>query len=157
MIISAKRFTAKVGEKLKGRGPDEPNGYTFAEVLAVLLILGLVAAIVTPQILGQMERAKVRAAKLQADGILTAVESMAADLGRLPSQEEGLKSLLVAPAEAPGWQGPYMRDQRRIMDPWGREFLLRVPGPAGSNLAIMSLGSDGKEGGTRGAADVMAN
>jgi general secretion pathway protein G len=157
MIISAKRFLTNLTRKQKERGAEEPNGYTFAEVLAVLLILGLVAAIVTPQILGQMERAKVRAAKLQADGILTAVESMAADLGRLPTQDEGLKSLLVAPAEAHGWQGPYIRDQRRIMDPWGREFLLKVPGPAGSDIAIMSLGSDGKEGGTRGAADVIAN
>lgn len=133
------------------------NGYTFAELLAVLLILGLIAAIVTPQILGQMERAKVRAAKLQADGLITAVESMAADIGRVPTQAEGLGSLLVAPNAAPGWQGPYLRDEKRLTDPWGRSFTLVVPGPAGSEFAIQSLGSDGKTGGTRGASDILVH
>jgi general secretion pathway protein G len=133
------------------------NGYTFAELLAVLLILGLIAAIVAPQILGQMERARVRAAKLQADGLVTAVESMAADIGRVPTQAEGLGSLLVAPNAAPGWQGPYLRDERRLTDPWGRSFTILVPGPSGSEFAIQSLGSDGKTGGTRGASDILVH
>jgi general secretion pathway protein G len=157
MTNLVRHLWANLVKRPKRSETPEPNGYTFAEVLAVLLILGLIAAIVTPQVLGQMERAKVRAARLQAEGILTAVESMAADLGRLPTEVEGVKSLLVAPADAPGWQGPYMRDERRIMDPWGRPFLLKVPGPEGSNFSIQSLGSDGKTGGERGAADVIVN
>jgi general secretion pathway protein G len=156
MAISISLFGHKFMKRRK-RKLVEPNGYTFAEVLAVLLILGLIAAIVTPQVLGQMERAKVRAAKLQGEGILTAVESMAADLGRLPTEAEGIKSLLVAPANAPGWQGPYLRDERRIMDPWGRPFVLKVASPETASFSIQSLGSDGKEGGERGAADIVVN
>ena len=155
-LISRTGYQTRSGAKLTA-GQRRQNGYTFAELLAVLLILGLIAAIVTPQILGQMERAKVRAAKLQADGLVTAVESMAADIGRLPTQAEGLGSLLAAPNAAPGWQGPYVRDEKRLTDPWGRSFTLVVPGPSGSEFAIQSLGSDGKAGGTRGAGDILVH
>lgn len=132
----------------------EPNGYTFAELLAVLLILGLVAAIVTPQILGQMERAKVRAARIQAQSIVTSVELMAADIGRLPTAQEGIESLMEAPNNAPGWQGPYLRGEGRIIDPWGRKFTYISPVSEGAPFAISSLGADGKLGGERGNADI---
>ncbi|MEK7661651.1 MAG: type II secretion system major pseudopilin GspG, partial [Pseudomonadota bacterium] len=137
-----------------GKKDPIPTGYTFAELLAVLLILGLVAAIVTPQILGQMERAKVRAARIQAQSLLTSVELMAADIGRIPTAEEGLDSLVQSPSNAMGWQGPYLRNANRLMDPWGRKFTLTIPGPSGAQFAISSLGADGKIGGERGNADI---
>lgn len=133
---------------------SEPNGYTFAELLAVLLILGLVAAIVTPQILGQMERAKVRAARIQAQSIVTSIELMAADIGRLPNVQEGVESLLKAPNNAPGWQGPYIRDAGRIIDPWGRKFSYSSTTADSNSFSILSLGADGKVGGERGNADI---
>jgi general secretion pathway protein G len=128
-------------------------GYTLTEMLVVLIIIGLIAAAVTPAIIGQLDRARVRTARLQLDTVSAALEMLHGDLQRYPTNEEGLQALVQAPSNAPGWLGPYVRNADQIKDPWGRPFVYRIDDEAGA-FTLKSLGADGREGGEGVRADI---
>ncbi len=139
---------------------EEPHaageaGFSLVELLVVLAIIGMIATMVTPQVLGYLGRAKGETARIQVKNIAQAVELYYLDLGGYPSSEQGLQSL-VQPT-GPGWRGPYVRDARGLVDPWGHPYLYRSPGLGGSPYEVYSLGSDGKPGGTGEGADVASN
>lgn len=128
-------------------------GFTLLELLVVLAILGLLAAIVAPQVLRYLGASRSQAAKVQIENISASLDQFDMDVGRYPSQEEGLDALVQAPPGAPNWNGPYLRRPSALVDPWGQKYLYRIPGRHG-DVDVYTLGSDHAEGGTGEAKDV---
>jgi general secretion pathway protein G len=128
-------------------------GFTLLEMLVVLAIMGLLAAIVAPQVLKYLGTSRTQTAKVQIQNIDAALQLYRLDVGRFPTQDEGLNALVTAPPTATGWNGPYLQKQAALTDPWGAPYYYRIPGRHGE-VDIYSLGSDKAEGGTGEAADV---
>jgi len=147
MVVKAKRdrADARSGEA----------GFSLVELLVVLAIIGMIATMVTPQVLGYLGRAKGETARIQVKNIAQAVELYYLDLGAYPTSQQGLQAL-VQPT-GPAWRGPYVRDSRGLNDPWGQPYLYRAPGTGGKPYEVYSLGSDTKPGGSDDAADVTSN
>lgn len=129
------------------------NGFTLLELLVVLAILGLLAAVVGPRVIGYLGSSKTQSAAVQAKNVAAALNLFRLDAGRYPTAQEGLAALIKAPGSVPVWNGPYLPDQGAITDPWGKPYLMRVPGEHGE-IDVYSLGSDGVAGGTGEAKDV---
>ena len=121
-------------------------GYTLTEMLVVIGIIGLIAAVLTPTLMGQLGRARLKAAGLQLQTVSAQVEVFMADTGRYPTVQEGLRALVVEPEGAEGWAGPYVRDEKALTDPWGRA--LRYAIDADNRYVVSTLGADGKVGGS---------
>lgn len=128
-------------------------GFTLLELLVVLAILGLLAAIVGPQVIKYLDSSKSQSARVQAKNVAAALNLFKLDASRYPTQEEGVAALVKQPASVPNWNGPYLAEQSAILDPWGRAYLLRIPGEHG-DVDVYSLGADGQPGGTGEARDV---
>ena len=132
-------------------------GYTLTELLVVIVVLALIAAAVTPQILGRFNTAKTRTAQLHADTLSAALDDFFIDVGRYPTPEEGIRALFAAPESASGWNGPYVRSERTLVDPWGRQFLIAPPSASNLPPGVVSLGADGAEGGEGADADIRSS
>jgi general secretion pathway protein G len=128
-------------------------GFTLLEMLVVLAIMAMLAAIVAPQVLRYLGSSRTQTAKVQIQNITAALELYRLDVGRYPSTEEGLASLVTAPSSATGWNGPYLQRSSALKDPWDQSYLYRNPGQHGE-VDVYSLGSDKAEGGTGEAKDV---
>lgn len=131
----------------------DEGGFTLTEILVALVILGLVAAAVTPQVMGRLDTSKVRAARLQAETLAAAVDMFRIDTGRYPAGEEGLRALVSPPDNETRWAGPYVRSPSSLIDPWERPFMYR---PAGTgSFEIVSYGADGAAGGDGPDGDIV--
>jgi general secretion pathway protein G len=120
-------------------------GFTLIELMIVLFILGLLAALVAPRLMGRVGKAKVKAAQAQIQMLSTALDLFHLDVGRYPSDEEGLKAMVTRPENLPQWAGPYL-EKGVPKDPWGREYIYKFPGEHGP-YDLSSLGADGAPGG----------
>lgn len=129
------------------------RGFTLLELLVVILIIGLLTGIVAPRLLGQISRSEVTAAKAQIDAFDKALQAYRIDMGRFPSQSEGLKALVVLPGNEPRWRGPYLKDAVPV-DPWGSPYQYRYPSGRGKDFDILSLGRDRSPGGSGDDADI---
>jgi general secretion pathway protein G len=129
------------------------RGFTLIELLVVLAILGLLAGLVGPRVLGQLGGAKSKTAGVQIKDLEQAAELYKLDVGRFPSGEEGLEALVVKPATAQGWNGPYLKKGGVPQDPWGNQYFYEFPGKHGE-LDIYTLGADRAPGGDGENADV---
>jgi general secretion pathway protein G len=130
---------------LNGRRPDA--GYTLTEMLVVIGIIGLIAAVLTPGVINELARAKAKAAQLQLDTLTADVEAYQSDVGHYPAQDLGLQALLKEPTTDQGWTGPYIRDARMLNDPWGRPVIYTLDAQKRA-FSVKSLGADGKAGGS---------
>lgn len=128
------------------------SGFTLIELLVVLVILTLLAGLVGPKVLDQLGGAKSKTARVDIAGIEQALDLFKLDVGRYPSDAEGLRALVDRPATAQGWTGPYLKKGLRP-DPWGGAYLYKNPGRNGG-ADVFSLGADGKPGGDGESADV---
>jgi general secretion pathway protein G len=128
-------------------------GFTLLEMLVVLAIMGLLAAVIAPQVLKYLGGARSQTARVQVQNINSALELFRLDVGRYPSQDEGLNALVTAPPTAPGWNGPYLQKALALKDPWGQPYLYKIPGKHGE-VDVYSLGADKADGGSGEAADV---
>lgn len=135
------------------RKKSKEQGFTLLELLVVLAIMGLLAAIVGPQVIRYLGSSKTQTAAVQAKNVAASLNLFRLDAGRYPTAEEGLGALVKAPASVPTWNGPYLPDQSALTDPWGKPYLMRAPGEHGE-IDVYSLGSDGLPGGTGEARDV---
>lgn len=133
------------------------RGYTLTEMLVVLVIIGLISAIVVPQTLGQMDRAKARSARLKMESVAAALEMFSTDLAHYPTTDEGLQVLLNAPDGAADWAGPYLSDPRLLQDPWGAAIIYTAPAAAGDKFTLTSLGADRAAGGSGFKRDIVLN
>jgi general secretion pathway protein G len=122
-------------------------GYTLTEMLVVIGIICLIAAVLTPGLIGQLGRARVKAAQLQLQTVSAEIESFRTDVGRYPTQQEGLAALLKEPPGVEGWAGPYAKDAKTLVDPWNRPLIYVLDGN-GQSYHVKTLGADGKPGGT---------
>jgi general secretion pathway protein G len=129
------------------------SGFTLLELLVVLAIMGLLAAIVAPQVLRYLGSSRSQTAKVQVQNVNAALELYKLDVGRYPTPEEGLNALVTAPATAPGWNGPYLQKAGALRDPWGQPYFYKVPGQHGE-VDVYTLGADKAEGGSGEAKDV---
>lgn len=141
-----------VSKSARRLGAEE--GYTLTEMLVVIAIIALIAAVLTPQLLGQMSRARAKAAQLQLDTVASAIELFREDVGHYPTSAEGLSALLRDPGAA-GWTGPYLKDAKAVKDPWNHDLTYQVE-TDGSRFSVVSLGADGRQGGSSAARDLRA-
>ena len=129
-------------------------GFTLVELLVVLVILGLLAALVAPRVLSYLGSSKTKTAQLQITSFAGALDLYRLDNQGLPTTAEGLKALVEKPASATGWNGPYLSQTRIPQDPWGNVYQYASPGQHGE-YDILSLGADGKPGGEGENQDVV--
>lgn len=130
-------------------------GFTLLELLVVLGILALLAAVVGPNVLGYMGKGRTISAKTQIASISTAVELYALDMGAAPSSEVGLGALIAAPQGATRWRGPYLKNANGLVDPWGRPYNYRSPGQH-APYEIFSYGQDNAPSGTGEDQDLVS-
>lgn len=120
----------------------------------VVIILGLLAALVGPRLLGRVGQSKQAAARVQIELLGTALDQFRLDAGRYPTTQEGLQALQVNPGNVTGWEGPYLKkDVPR--DPWGSPYLYKSPGDHGE-YDLFTYGADQAPGGDSENSDVTS-
>ena len=130
------------------------TGFTLIEIMVVVVIIGLLAAAIAPQIMNQLSKAEVNRARQDIRQVETALNVYRLDNYRYPNTDEGLQALVTNPGEAvaPNWQrGGYLK--ALPMDPWRRPYIYLNPGQHGE-FDIYTLGADGQEGGEDNNADI---
>lgn len=131
------------------------RGFTLMELMVVILILGILAALVIPRLINKAGEAKESKAKADLATLASAVQNFRLHCDRYPSTDEGLQALRVAPSDVQSkWKGPYI-DQDIPNDPWGNAYHYQYPGQNGPDtFDLYSYGSDNQPGGTGEAADI---
>ena len=131
------------------------SGFSLIELIAVVAILGILAAVVAPNILGAPGKARVTRAKTDITAVVSALQTYKLDNFNYPTTDQGLKALVEQPTgdpEAPNWQdGGYLTSMPK--DPWGRDYLYVSPGENG-DIDVYTLGADGQTGGENENADI---
>jgi general secretion pathway protein G len=132
-------------------------GFTLIEIMVVVIIIGLLAAVVVPQFLGRVDDARVSKAKQDVQAMITALTMYKLDNYVYPTTDLGLKSLVEKPDAtiAPHWRsGGYLQQQHVNKDPWGHDYVYVTPGTHGTDYDLYSLGADGQPGGEEYKADI---
>ena len=129
-------------------------GFTLLELLIVVIILGLLAALVGPRLFGTLDKAKKQVAKTQIEQLSAGLDLFRLDVGRYPTTDEGLEALVNPPEGMERWNGPYM-EKGIPKDPWDREYIYISPGEHGE-YDLISLGLDGEPGGEGENADITS-
>ena len=133
---------------------DDEEGFTLVELLVVLGIIALLAAMVAPQVIRYMGDARSETAGVQLKNIESALELYSLDNGGYPSTEQGLAALVTAPANVKTWQGPYIKRLEGLKDPWGIPYIFKSPGEHGA-YDLSTLGRDKIVGGDGEGKDIM--
>ena len=121
------------------------KAFTLVELLLVVIIIGVLAAMVVPRMSGRSEDARKSVAKADINAnIATALKMYETDNGAFPTTDEGLQALLTAPASAKNWKGPYLG--KKPLDPWSRPYQYVSPGTHNADYDLSSLGRNGTEG-----------
>jgi len=139
------------GGRAKRRGDA---GLSLVEILVSLAIIALVLAVVVPRLTGALNTGQKRTAELELANIANGLALFRLDVGRFPSEQEGLEALVQAPSGSVSWNGPYLSTRSVPLDPWGNPYVYRYPPKEGIDFDLLSLGADGRLGGTGEAADI---
>jgi general secretion pathway protein G len=131
------------------------RGFTLIELLVVLVILGLLAALAGPRVIGYLGGAKSDSAQLQIEEFGSALDLFKLDVGRYPSSQEGLQALVQQPGGIDRWNGPYLKKKEVPKDPWGNDYRYASPGQHGP-YDLSSLGADNREGGDGENKDLVS-
>ncbi|MFQ5352868.1 MAG: type II secretion system major pseudopilin GspG [Candidatus Binatia bacterium] len=129
------------------------SGFTMIELLLVMVILGMLAALVGPNLIRQGAKARAKTARVQIANLGTALDTFALDVGRYPTNQEGLQALIERPSGLKMWDGPYL-PKAVPPDPWGNEYQYSEPSGDDELYRLVSLGADGRAGGDSDAADI---
>ncbi len=130
-------------------------GVTLIEMLVVVVIIAVFAAVVAPRLLNQGDKARVVAAKQQIENFQLALGQYHLDTGGYPSTEQGLNALRVQPSGVEQWHGPYL--QKDVAnDPWAHPYVYKFPGDHGDEPDVLSYGADGQPGGSDLNSDVVS-
>ena len=134
------------------------NGFSFIEVMIVVVILAILATLLIPRVMGRTEDAKRAATKAQIANMESALQLYKLDNGNVPSTEQGLKALVERPSSgpaAPNWKaGGYL--PKVPVDPWGFPYKYTTPSNQGGEFEIISFGADGTPGGEGKNADIVS-
>lgn len=130
------------------------SGFTLLELLVVILIIGLLTGVVAPRLLAQVGRSEVAAARMQLGAFEQAIDAFRIDMGRFPTDAEGLHALVERPADGRRWRGPYLKGGVP-RDPWGSAYVYRAVAVGGRDFDLHSLGPDRAPGGSGDDADVF--
>jgi len=131
------------------------RAFTLIELMVVILILAILAALVVPNVLGRTATAKVSKAKADLSVLASSIDQFQLDVGRYPTTQEGLESLRNPPSGATGWHGPYLK-QDLVNDPWGSPYIYQTPGQNGKDgYLVESYGADMAPGGDGDNADLF--
>ncbi len=126
----------------------DSRGFTLVELLLVLVILAVLAAVVVPKFTKRSEQARIAAATTDIANLGVALDSFEVDVGRYPTNDEGLRALMELPGNAKDWKGPYLK-RSLGNDPWGHPYIYKAPGSHNaSGYDLYSYGPDGQEGGS---------
>jgi general secretion pathway protein G len=133
------------------------KGFTLIELMVVIVILGILAGLIIPRIMGRPDEARRAKARMQMESIETSLKLYKLDNGTYPRTEQGLKALVELPATAPlpkNWrQGGYLEKAQVPKDPWGNDYVYLSPGAHGE-YDLISYGADGEAGGDGANKDV---
>jgi len=143
-----------MGEETEMRTKPGERGFTLIEIMIVVIIIGLLAALVGPKLFGKLAMAKQKSAKAQIELFGTAFDTFRLDTGRYPTTEEGLKALREKPSGAENWNGPYLPKEIPL-DPWGKPYIYKSPGEH-YDYDLISYGLDGVEGGEGENQDIVS-
>jgi general secretion pathway protein G len=148
----SRRFVA---QRPVSRSTAGIRGMTLIEILVVLTLIGIVMGIVGGNYLGQGEKAKQKAAKIEIEQIGQTLDMFKLEVGRYPTTQEGLQALITAPTGVTNWNGPYWKKSTLPKDPWTNEYKYASPGQHGA-YDVWSYGADGKEGGEGTDKDITS-
>jgi len=130
------------------------GGFTLIELVVVVIIIGLLAALVVPRLFGKVEKSKQQAAAAQIELFGAALDQFRLDTGRYPSSTDGLEALRTRPGGVERWDGPYLKKEIP-KDPWGHPYVYTSPGSHG-DYDIVSYGDDGVQGGEGDKQDIVS-
>lgn len=133
-------------------------GFTLIEMLVVIVIIGVLAAVVAPRFFGRTDDAKIAAARAQISNFALALDAYQLDNGRYPTTDQGLKALVEKPSSAPlpdNWRGPYLSKKELPLDPWKNPYGYTCPGVHSPDYDLFSGGKDGRLGGSGDNADIV--
>jgi general secretion pathway protein G len=147
MILNSGNSTIGHGARRSSPLRTGERAFTLIELLLVLVILGILAAIVVPKFSGRTEQARMTAAQSQIATFGTALDAFEVDTGRYPKGKNGLTELVQQPRDAQNWKGPYLKNEIPN-DPWGHPYIYECPGKHNpSSYDLSSIGPDGRAGG----------
>lgn len=130
-------------------------GFTLIEIMVVMAIIAMLAAMVGPRLIGSQAKAQKQAARAQIEMFGTALDMFRLDVGRYPTSQEGLQALRQPVGGTSRWDGPYL--QKEVPnDPWDNPYVYRSPGQGGRPYDLASYGPDGAPGGEGDGADVTS-
>ena len=142
-------------QRTRNPADERQAGFTLIELLVVIAILGLLIGLVAPAAIQQLSSSRQKVAQQTIARLGSFLEVYRLDVGSYPTSEQGLSVLTSRPSGVRGWNGPYIRGDQGVLDPWGNAFVYRSPSQRpGREYDITSLGSDGRSGGQGEAADV---
>ncbi|MBI1392941.1 MAG: type II secretion system protein GspG [Alphaproteobacteria bacterium] len=149
------RQTGPVTLRRRSMARQSMSGYSLLEIMIVMMIIAMLATLVGPRLFAQLDRSKSTTAEIQIKALSTAIEQMRLDIGRYPTEQEGLGLLADNLGGDPDWMGPYL-DEAVPDDPWKRPYIYLAPAEAGTRPLIVSYGANGTEGGEGADADVFS-
>jgi len=145
----------EVSRRRAHRAARYAHGFTLIEIMVVVIIIGLLAAFIVPQIMGRVDDARVAKAKQDIQSLETALTMYRLDNSKYPTSEQGLAALVTQPTDPSikHWRpGGYL--QRVSKDPWGNDYQYVYPGAHGKEYDLFSMGADGAPGGEGIDADI---
>lgn len=151
--VSGKK-TADEGRRASAGAAFGNRGFTLIELMVVVIIIGLLAALVAPKLFGKVEQSRVKAAQAQIELLGSALDQFRLDTGRYPSTSEGLGILRADTGGIEKWAGPYIKKEVPA-DPWGRAYAYTSPGEH-DDYDLVSLGADGASGGEGEDQDITS-